>query len=203
MKQVCSNKRHPFGLNSVAYFILGVKLPDDPKYHLRALLSGSSFDLPVPRPRTKVHISQSNHHPSIPLTLQQSPALLKLLEEAQNKLDQKAYEDMTRSISLKHLQTHSVAQELKQANRAITAMLNVVFSMVAVFTALFYFGHTLTHDVALVSRSFCCRSDSCCCAKGLSLTIPLQRTLFSLAGALVVGFAEGWFFGKDLLKNDI
>ncbi|KAJ3036816.1 hypothetical protein HDV00_002369 [Rhizophlyctis rosea] len=133
----------------------------DPKYHLHTLLRGSSFHLNVPKPRTK------------------SPALLKLLEEAQLKLDEQAYEEMTRSISQKHLQTNrtSLAQDLKHANRAITAMVNVVFSMIAVFTALFYFGHTVTNDVAM-------------------------RTLLSLFGALVVGIAEGWFFSKDLIKGD-
>ncbi|KAJ3299526.1 hypothetical protein HK104_008623 [Borealophlyctis nickersoniae] len=129
-------------------------------YHIHELLKGSKIHLNVPKPRTK------------------SPELLQILEKIKHDLAAKEYEEMTRSVSQAHMRTRngggSIGSDLKGANRILSAVLNILFSMVAVFVALFYFGDGVTRDVAM-------------------------KTLMSLAGAFIVGFAESWFFAKDWL----
>ncbi|RKO82775.1 hypothetical protein BDK51DRAFT_39596 [Blyttiomyces helicus] len=68
----------------------------------------------------------------------------------------------------------NVGRELRDAGRVLAAVVNVVCSMAAVFVALFYFGDSVTRDVAM-------------------------KTLLALGGALIVGVAEGWFFARDWL----
>lgn len=123
---------------------------------------------------------------------QQRPPRSKELESRlqgiQNELDNQAYLEMTKGVQ-KGCSTDpskiisseqsgdSLGQELRAANAQLSAAINVFLSMAAVFTAAFYFGDQVTNDTGL-------------------------KVLLALAGAWVVGIAEGYFFLKDLVMEE-
>ena len=84
-----------------------------------------------------------------------SPALLKILQEAQNKLDAQEYDRMTRSV--RHQTHQSFSNDLsdvKFLTGQLSAILNVFLSMVAVFVAVMYFGDQVFSDLSWVIYFF-------------------------------------------------
>ncbi|KAJ3330092.1 hypothetical protein HDU76_006449 [Blyttiomyces sp. JEL0837] len=111
-----------------------------------------------------------------------SPELLRILEECRIKQENKEYDEMVKNVqtSKKHMALR-LEQDDKEGFRAMigffSSIMNVLLSMIAVFVAAFYFGDSVTDDIGM-------------------------KTLLSLFSALVVGFAEGWFFSRDWLFID-
>lgn len=98
---------------------------------------------------------------------------IKMMDDVKAILAQKEYDEMTKDIQSVKEPGWDV-NEWKLVNTQMTSIINVLFSMIAVFAAVFYLGELAVIDVGL-------------------------RVLLSLAGALIVGIAEGWFFTKDLI----
>jgi hypothetical protein len=126
---------------------------EDPKYHYRHLLSKTGFYHPpkLKKPMTREYIE--------------------MMDRARNIVAEKEYREMTHGIDQSN---DWDPKEWKMIKNQITAVFNVLFSIGAVFTAVFYIGELIHVDVGL-------------------------RVLVSLLGALVVAVAEGWFLTKDLL----
>ncbi|KAJ3162622.1 hypothetical protein HK101_000727 [Irineochytrium annulatum] len=120
---------------------------------------------------------------SPPPPIVKSPELLRILEKCRAKLESKDYAEMVKGVAPRSFYENQDGDggesELtwRQATAVLSAVSNVILSMVAVFVAFFYFGGSFSNDVG-------------------------TRTLFSLAAALVVGFAEGWFFTRDLVSGE-
>ncbi|KAJ3026149.1 UNVERIFIED_CONTAM: hypothetical protein HDU68_006138 [Siphonaria sp. JEL0065] len=142
--------------------LLACEKDSEIKYSFKELTAGSKMVLESPRPRVK------------------SPELLQLLEKAKLKAENEEYARMTQELIPQHKMTQLTKQERNEYNATIgmfSGILNVLLSMVAVFMAVFWVGHTVTQDIGM-------------------------KTLLSLLCALIVGFAEGWFFSKDWLFED-
>ncbi|RKP08711.1 endoplasmic reticulum-based factor for assembly of V-ATPase-domain-containing protein [Thamnocephalis sphaerospora] len=75
----------------------------------------------------------------------------------------------------------SVMQEWRQSRRQLTAIMNVIFSIIGVFTAMFWATAMITDDLAL-------------------------RVLWSLLASLMVAVAEIWlyvrYFGRNMDEDD-
>lgn len=67
-------------------------------------------------------------------------------------------------------------KEWKQVQKHLSGVVNVLFSVAAVFTGCFYLGELAHLDLGI-------------------------RVLLSLLAGFIVAFAEGWFFTKDLLAS--
>ncbi|KAI9099733.1 endoplasmic reticulum-based factor for assembly of V-ATPase-domain-containing protein [Phlyctochytrium arcticum] len=139
--------------------------PSSERQDLWSLTRGSQVWLDRPKPIVK------------------SAALLALLSEIQDTLDNKAYANMVRSVAPPSSQNDSggilssIGSDLRDAKRQMSAVFNVLFSAVAVFVAVFWVSGTLSRDVGV-------------------------RTLISLLGTLIVLIAEGWFFARDWLFDE-
>ncbi|KAJ3416867.1 hypothetical protein HDV05_008452 [Chytridiales sp. JEL 0842] len=133
------------------------------KYRFEHMVASSKMVLESPKPRKK------------------SPELLKILEACQAELDNKQYDEMVKDLR-KSPSRMTMAGDQKEDMKEIVGMLsaitNVIFSMIAVFVTVFYVGNTVTRDTGM-------------------------KTLLALFGALIVGIAEGWFFSRDWLFHDI
>ncbi len=148
-------------------------IEDSPDNYVFSLIKGS-----------RLHYSLQ-----LPIRPPRSKELQERLQGIQNDLDNQAYLEMTKGVqsgcstdSSKILKSSdqsnsSLGQELRAANAQLSAAINVFLSMAAVFTAAFYFGDQVTSDTGL-------------------------RVLLALAGAWVVGIAEGYFFLKDLVLEE-
>ncbi|KAJ1328441.1 hypothetical protein BSLG_010173 [Batrachochytrium salamandrivorans] len=101
------------------------------------------------------------------------------MNKVKTKLENQEYEQMIRKIPGGKAGDESSGlaydiSELRKVSSQMMSLVNILFSMVAVFAALFVFSEHVWND-------------------------PGLRVLFGLFGALVVGFAEGWFFSRDWL----
>ncbi|KAI8847421.1 endoplasmic reticulum-based factor for assembly of V-ATPase-domain-containing protein [Chytridium lagenaria] len=123
------------------------------------VMKGSSMVFKIPPPREK------------------SEKLKAILQTCQNNLDRQEYTRMTSNLGLKSYNMRDDILDAKKAMGAFGAVFNVLLSMGAVFTAIMYFGTSLTSDVG-------------------------TRVLIGLFAALVVAIAEGWFLSRDLLRVD-
>ncbi|KAI8615999.1 endoplasmic reticulum-based factor for assembly of V-ATPase-domain-containing protein [Chytriomyces sp. MP71] len=127
------------------------------EYSFDNLLKGSSMVFPRREKREK------------------SEELKRLLHEAKTKSENLEYEKMTEGL---RRDTSIISRQERSEYKAVmgmfSALVNVLFSMVAVFVAVFYVGHTVTSDVGM-------------------------KTLLALFFAFVVGIAEGYFFSRDWL----
>ncbi|KAJ3219915.1 hypothetical protein HDU67_008444 [Dinochytrium kinnereticum] len=108
---------------------------------------------------------------------EKSDKLLEILQSCQENLDRQEYDRMTADVRSDGPTIRDDTADAKRAMGAVGSVLNVLMSMAAVFVAVFYFGQNLAPDVG-------------------------ARTLISLLAALIVGFAEGWFLSRDLLRDD-
>ncbi|KAI8840392.1 endoplasmic reticulum-based factor for assembly of V-ATPase-domain-containing protein [Chytriomyces cf. hyalinus JEL632] len=111
---------------------------------------------------------------------QKSPQLLQILDDARRKTENDAYERMTQDVkpaSSISILTRQERNEMKAVVGLFSSIVNVVFSMVAVFVSVYSIAYTVTSDVGM-------------------------KTLLALFFTLVVGIAEGYFFTRDWLLSD-
>jgi hypothetical protein len=97
-----------------------------------------------------------------------------MMDRAREIIAEKEYYEMTKDVTGERRESVWDKTEWRSISNQITAIFNVFFSIIAVFVAVFYLGELVHIDVGI-------------------------RVLMALAGALVVGIAEGWFFTKDLM----
>ncbi|KAI8995927.1 endoplasmic reticulum-based factor for assembly of V-ATPase-domain-containing protein [Gaertneriomyces semiglobifer] len=137
---------------------------DSSEYSLHALLRGSKVYMDRPKERVK------------------SPELVRILENIKADLANKEYAEMVRHVSTfrerDNVPASSIGNDLRDAFRQMTAIINVIFSILAVFMAVYWVSGTVTRDIGM-------------------------KVLISLFFALVALIAEGWFFTRDWLLNDI
>ncbi|EGF83862.1 hypothetical protein BATDEDRAFT_85567 [Batrachochytrium dendrobatidis JAM81] len=112
-----------------------------------------------------------------------TPEYIKFMEKVKIKLENKEYEDIVGKMphgksrdALGSISGDLV--ELRKVSGQMMSLLNIFISMAAVFTALYIFAERLWEDQGF-------------------------RVLFGLFGALVVGFAEGWFYTRDWLMDEV
>ena len=98
-----------------------------------------------------------------------------MMDQARKIIQQKEYLEMTREFEKDGSQSEQL--EWNTIKRHMIAILNVFFSVIACFVAVFYLGEMAHLDVGI-------------------------RILLSMSGAFVVIVAEGWFFTKDLISSD-
>ncbi|KAI8894350.1 endoplasmic reticulum-based factor for assembly of V-ATPase-domain-containing protein [Globomyces pollinis-pini] len=134
-------------------------LGNDCQYNLLDFITGTQFYHP-----TKKIIPPSKEYQ-------------KMMDDCRALLAEKEYLQMTENLETKKLSL-SPGSEWKEVHKMTTSIINVLFSVVAVFVAVFYLGESMQMDIGL-------------------------RVLISLAGALIVAIAEGWFFTKDWVISDI
>ena len=74
------------------------------------------------------------------------------MEQAKIYLSNKEYSQMVQNISSSH-QSHELWNkfELKFITKQMVALFNIFLSIGAVFTAVYYFGDSIVHDVGLVN----------------------------------------------------
>jgi hypothetical protein len=128
----------------------------DPKFSYRSLLQNSTFYEPpkVNKEPTKEYIA--------------------MMDRAREIIAEKEYYEMTKDITGERRESVWDPAEWRLISNQMTAIFNVLFSIIAVFAAVFYLGELAHVDLGI-------------------------RVLLGLGGALVVGIAEGWFFTKDLM----
>jgi hypothetical protein len=134
------------------------KTLQNPTYQFSNLLQGTEFYF-IPKPN-KVPTKE----------------YLEMMENARKIVAEKEYLEMTRNVEYKSDAVFEV-DEWKMVSNQLTAIINILISVVAVFVAVFYLGELNQVDIGL-------------------------KVLFSLAGALIVAIAEGWFFTRDLIHSE-
>ncbi|KAL1915290.1 uncharacterized protein VTP21DRAFT_6748 [Calcarisporiella thermophila] len=126
------------------------------KFWLHKLLEGTSIYIPPVSPREK------------------SPELLQRLEEIRTDLANKEYARMVGNPNLAGqstipLDSTTYQEELREATRITTGIFNILFSVAAVCTAIFYASRTVTDD-------------------------PGMRVLLALSGGIVIASAESFLY---------
>ncbi len=109
-------------------------------------------------------------------TKERSPEYLEMMKKAQDIIDMKEFEELTRNVSLDQ-KDRLDPSELRSVVKQLSGFVNVVVSFLSVFTAVFYLGELVSWDIGL-------------------------RVLVAFLLALVVLFAEAWFYAKDLFLFD-
>ncbi|KAL2911437.1 hypothetical protein HK105_209088 [Polyrhizophydium stewartii] len=121
----------------------------------------------------------------VPKPKPKSPEYIKMMDEVRAYLANKEYEQMTNGLdstaSGKNKLLGGFSEdmlELRKASRHLISLANVLFSMVATFAAAYVLsGHVFAE------QGF--------------------RVLFGLFATLLVAVAEGWFFARDWLLDDL
>ncbi|KAI8815708.1 endoplasmic reticulum-based factor for assembly of V-ATPase-domain-containing protein [Fimicolochytrium jonesii] len=110
-----------------------------------------------------------------------SPQLLATLDRIRIQLENAEYAEMTKNVRLDFREEQNgplrIGAELRGAFSQMSAVFNVLFSIAAVFLATFWISGTVTREIG-------------------------YKTLVSLAAAMIVAIAEGWFFTRDLIQED-
>ena len=104
----------------------------------------------------------------------QSKEYMEMMQKAKDIIAEREYYEMTKSF---HQESHTETLEWNVIKRHLLAIINVFFSVIACFVAVFYLGELGHIDIGI-------------------------RILLSMMGAIVVVVAEGWFFTKDLLNSE-
>ncbi|KAJ3113991.1 hypothetical protein HK100_001827 [Physocladia obscura] len=144
------------------YLVTVVDCGENEDWTFESLTRGSKMILNSPKPLLK------------------SDKLQKILAAAKIQSENAEYLRMTKDVVPKTSMTQLMRQERSEYKTTVgmfSAIFNVFLSMVAVFMAIFWVGHTVFDDVGL-------------------------KTLLALFFALVAGVAEGWFFSRDWLFED-
>jgi hypothetical protein len=95
-------------------------------------------------------------------------------------VEEKEYMASIESFNSRSDLKFSIGNEMKEwklVQKQLTGIVNVLFSIAAVFTCCFYLGELVHIDIG-------------------------SRVLLALLFALLVAIAEGWFFAKDLFMAD-
>ncbi|KAK9762183.1 hypothetical protein K7432_012330 [Basidiobolus ranarum] len=106
------------------------------EYHLHKLVKGSQVYSEPPKPRIR------------------SPELIAHLEKIKAELANKEYASMVKNVETEDgLSIQLDLNELKEIKGQLTAIINILFTMVSVFMALFWVGYTVTNDIGMVSHT--------------------------------------------------
>ncbi|ORY01212.1 hypothetical protein K493DRAFT_347386 [Basidiobolus meristosporus CBS 931.73] len=127
-------------------------LQEKKEYYLHELVKSSQVYSEPPKPRIR------------------SPELIAHLEKIKVELANKEYATMVKDVEETDTATFQLdTKEWKEMKGQLTAILNIFFTMISVFVAIYWVGYTVTNDIGM-------------------------KVLLGLAGALIVGIAEAWLY---------
>lgn len=141
--------------DEIPFYVLKQLVSVNPDLDLFHLLKGSHMILDKPQ------------------EVKKSKRLLEILKECQDVVDKREYQRMTKGL---RRDVNDRFTDVKFTIGQVSSILNVILSMVAVFTVVMYFGD----QVALGNISI--------------------KVLLALFCSWIVGIAEGYFLFKDLLQ---
>ena len=132
-----------FKLSQEAYAKLS--LPPHPIEH-KALISHLSFSQSL----SSILKDSRIIHPTIRKPAR-SPQLEASLEEARKIINQREYDRMCSSVKVQEKETAGNGKAIIGAEKVVSSIVNISFSAVAVFMALFWIGNGVTVSIGLVN----------------------------------------------------
>jgi hypothetical protein len=75
---------------------------------------------------------------------------VQILENAKNKAAEQAYYQMVKDVMPQSTQDRYGLSEFRDSSRQVISIVNILFSMVAVFVSLYYASYVISSDVGTV-----------------------------------------------------